>query len=180
MSWTVSPRQFVEVFDRVVARNEGELLGLWEDVKGYSAYLLKGPQSILRQVASQLEVRYLGREFLGTDAAYLPDDGSGRVSVVIEHENVAGTARYEVYKLAHLSVPLRVLITYPFELGKDQERLHGYCDILEELGANASGQLLIVFATRATHPDTSIRWRYHLFAGSEFLEINPRRPVIDV
>jgi hypothetical protein len=127
---------------------------------------------LLSAVAARLWLKSLGREFLSTDAAFVPHDEFWRVSVVIEHENAVATARHEVYKLAHLSVPLRVLITYPWKVGEDQKRLQVYCEILEDLGANASGQLLVVFATINDSRD-AINWRYYLYAGSEFFQILP-------
>lgn len=120
MSWIVSPRQFVEAFDHVVTNRQSHLLELWSDVKGYSTLFLQGPESVLQEVANRLEVEHWGREFLSIDAAFRPQDESGRVSVVIEHENAVATAVHEIYKLAHVSVPLRVLITYPSKLDEDQ------------------------------------------------------------
>jgi hypothetical protein len=92
---------------------------------------------------------------------------------VIEHENAVAGAGHEIYKLAHVSVPLRVLITYPFKIGKDEKRLDRYRQILEEVGASISGQLLVVFATINDTGD-AINWRYYLYAGSEFFPITPK------
>jgi hypothetical protein len=169
----VSPRQFVEAFDETVAVRQQELIGLWSDVKGYTAYVLRGAEPLLKQVATSLGQRYLGHEFLSTDATFLADDDSWRVPVVIEHENAVAGAGHEIYKLAHISVPLRVLITYPFKTGKDDKHLDKYRQILEEVGASVSGQLLVVFAT-ISGTGESINWRYYLYAGSEFFPITPK------
>jgi hypothetical protein len=57
--------------------------------------------------------------------------------------------------------------------------LRGYCDILDELDVNAHGHLLVIFATAEKAPEKSIKWRYYLHAGSEFIQIVPGVPLID-
>jgi len=133
---------------------------------------------VLEDVAGELNVYYWRREFLSLDAVYSPSCDSERISVVIEHENAVNSAGWEITKLAHVSVPLRVLITYPIDVADDERHLENYRKILDGIDANASSQLLVIFGTIDRPAMQSVNWRYFLYAGAEFIRIRPRRVAI--
>ena len=188
MGWMISPLQFTDVFDETVARRAGQIQDNWFKGPEYTRLFLGHEDGILNEVRERLGLLHWGAEFLRLDAAYSTNPGAGeeyRLALVVEHENAVGTARWEVRKLAHIACPLRVLITYPKTPSQGEELLTEYCRLIDAIGMFASGQLLVVFAnenkptqdTPTGRRATSIEWRYFLFAGSEFLPVNPRRPV---
>lgn len=182
MSWMISPQQFAGIFDEVVSKRAGEIQDNWFKAREYTQLLLNHSDGVLNQVRERLGLMDWGAEFLRLDAAYstIPAEGeSHRLALVVEHENAFRTAGWEVRKLAYIACPLRVLITYPPSLSHDEALLADYCRLIEAIGVFASGQLLVAFASqdKPAHDGraTSIAWRYYLYAGSEFLALNPRR-----
>lgn len=177
MSWMVSPQQFANAFHHVVSRRSGEIQDNWFKPKEYTHLLLNREDGVLNEVREQLGLMHWGAEFLRLDAAYSTQtaDGTHRLALVVEHENVISTTRWETRKLAYVAASLRVLITYPPSVSHDEAQLGQYCSLIEAIGAFASGQLLVVFASRNKLPEpaTSVVWRYYLYAGSEFVPVYP-------
>jgi len=182
-SWMISPQQFADEFHHVVSRRAGEIQDHWYgDVRGYTQLLLNGVDGVLNDVRKQFGLMHWGAEFLRLDAAYSTEPAEGethRLALVVEHENAVRTARWEVRKLAYIACPLRVLITYPGSVSKDEDLLDEYCRLIEAIGVFARGELLVVFAgedmPQFDPRATSIAWRYYRYAGSEFLPLYPRR-----
>jgi len=179
----ISPQRFADVFDETVSKRAGQIQDHWFNAPEYTRVFLNRSDSVLNEVRERLGLMDWGAEFLRLDAAYstIPvEGGTHRLALVVEHENAVRTAGWEVRKLAYVACPLRVLITYPDSVPHGETLLAEYCRLIEAIGVFASGQLLVAFASQDKPPfdgrATSIAWRYHLYAGPEFLPVYPRRP----
>ena len=161
---------------------ELELLNYWNDSSAYTKIVLGHgqPDSILHKVARTLRLEYY-TEYWNIDAIFYEkrdEDYQGEklyaeyLTIVLEHENKAGDASEEVYKLSTYNSPLKVLITYPAK-NNHKEYLDKYSKILTK--SDVFGD----FATKRKHlmifgynNKNQILWPGYLWNGQEFDEIN--------
>ena len=110
--------------DSVTSRKE-HLLEIWRNAKVYTGYIIGDEDSVIREVASSLNLECYTRNYYSLDAIlYQPEDKTPRkdpnsywfrdIRVAFEHENNFKSGLYkEVSHLMITNCDLKVLVTYP-------------------------------------------------------------------
>jgi hypothetical protein len=160
---TITPDEFASVFSTVVGRRT-EIVDLWQTSRPFTDLMLSADKGVLQHVARELELEYRPN-FMTVDAVmYHPlsaprraDYGYIQPTVLIEHENGIGRIFQEAQRLAVMTAPLKVLISYPATEAKHDMALKRYTDALQSIGL-PYGNHLIIFGDR---DGNGRKWSYY-------------------
>ncbi len=191
----VQPSDFAAAFSKVVKKRKRQVDQFWNpwNAKSYTALFLDNDDSILRDVARRLHLKFKG-PWWTLDGIFYEEvdidfpsgwDMAKFISVAIEHENFSGRAAYQTNKLSIFNAPLKVLITYPASSGKrgqdkSQLLLNRCGDVVD--GADVfrdfsrSRRQMIILGdddVSEDNPSGTLRFRYYVYDHKTFVEVIP-------
>ena len=168
MQRIVTPEAFVNAFHPLVVEKRKKIRQLFYARKQYTALFLNNEDGILARTAKSLGLGFR-REFLNIDAVFAVE-GVDSFPAAIEHEHDGETSTEEMTNLANVSIPLKVLITYPGPPGPSEDQLlrryEGIIRTSEMRNEPAQHQgYLVIFAF---DEGGRITWRYHAYPSARF------------
>ena len=174
----ILPQKFKEHLDTILMGKNACLANLWKDNCGSTK---EWEDNIYPQIAQSTCLQYKA-EYRSIDAGFYigREEFQGKtlgaaLLLAIEHENNSCISDDEMHKLCMLNVPLRVLITYPYdeEYNHQQCKEDGLLERYKHLAKNADlfgdfvdkRQLMVIFGYKE---NDTVRWKYYLFNGEQF------------
>jgi len=178
----ISPLQFKNAFEGVVAYREPDILRCWS-----SGALITGlvRTTLLPEVAGRLGLEvYSEKDYYWLDAIFYEEKDTIHfgpektyakyVAVALEHENIPTDTAIEMNKLQLFNAPLKVLITYAG--GSNAERLlEKYARIMA--GADVFSDFtterkqLVIFGPPGSRPPARLHWTFHVYENGAFVTL---------
>lgn len=168
-------KAFVSSYYNKKKQKSGIWNDIWSDTNKWSCFMIYNDDSVVRGIASELDLKCFPREPLHIDAVFTKTQEWSwfPISIAVEHENDPSGFHGEIEKLMSIDCPLKVGITYSilgdkkveYVRNKIEKSFFESLEMVKTIGERSCEYVFIIGNEIEGH-EKEIFWEYAVFQQS--------------